>query len=80
MAKVKCTNKDCSKHEVVIEIERCRWIWDSKLKTLVMEKQHKVCPECGEDREELPKDWEGWNTSFRNPEKTYSKDSKGTIY
>ena len=47
---------------------------------LVADKKFAECPECGQEREELPKDWEGWNTTYRNPEKTYSKHSKGTIY
>ena len=80
MAKFKCVNKKCEDHEKVEEIARCKWIWDPIISKLVAEERYRVCPTCGKSREELPKDWEGFNTNFRNPEKTYSKHSKGTIY
>lgn len=80
MAKFKCNNKKCSQHDIPVEVERCRWMWDSKRMKLVADIKYSSCPECGQEREELPKDWEGWNTTYRNPEKTYSKHSKGTIY
>ena len=48
MPKFKCENIECIKHTEIEDIRKVRFTWNPK--TMRLESEHDICPECGSYR------------------------------